>query len=74
MLIGINLKLPRPMRVGPGYIYHYPRVELESGFDLLLEDLSYLLLENADSLTTNMELEDGDNVLLEDLDFLLLET
>ncbi len=74
MLIGINLKLPRSTRVGPGYIYHYPRIETENAFDLLLEDLSYLLLENADSLTTNMELEDGNNVLLEDFDFLLLET
>lgn len=74
MLIGINLKLPRPTFYGPGFIYHDPRLELEDGFSILLEDGGYLLIESNDSLTANMELENGANVLLEDLDFLLLET
>jgi hypothetical protein len=74
MLIGINLKLPRQAFYGPGYIYHDPRLELEDGFSILLEDLFYMLLESNAAPVLNMELENGANLLLEDSDFLLLET
>jgi hypothetical protein len=74
MLLGINLKLPRPAFYGPGYIYHDPRILQEDGFALLLEDGGYLLLESVDSSANNLQMENGANLLLEDLDFLLLET
>lgn len=54
-------------------ISHYARVQQENAQDLLLEDLSYFLLEPNVTQYSRIELESNSDLLQEDLSFTLLE-